>query len=209
MVSIVIKHNFPEVQRQLDALEKDIRDKALVRAVNRTIEQAQTRMGREISREYNIKSGDVKARLFIRRASSRQGSFRIEAALEVTSKRGRSANVIRFSAKQTAAGVSVKIRRGAGRQVIRDAFIANKGNGAGGTVFVRKPGTAMASRSAYAGSKHAEQIKAVQTIDIGQMFNAKRINAVVVGLMLEKFPEIFAREVRFYTDRFNSLRAST
>lgn len=190
MVAITIKHNFPDVQRQLDALEKDVRDKALVRAVNRTIEQAQTRMSREISREYNIKSGDVKARMFIRRASSRQGSFRIEASLEVSSRKGRSANVIRFDAKQTPKGVSVKIRRTGGRQVIRGAFIANKGR----TVFQRVGDARL-------------PIKAVQTIDIGQMFNAKRINAVVVSLMLEKFPEIFAREVAFYTDRFNRQRA--
>jgi hypothetical protein len=190
MVAITIKHNFPEVQRQLDQLQVSLRDKVMVRAVNRTMEQGQTRMAREITTEFNIKARDVKARMKLHKANARGGSFRIQASLEVTSKRGRSLNVINFAAKQAKKGVSVKILRNGGRKTIKGAFIGNQGR----TVFKRV-------------GKERLPIKAVQTIDVEQMFNAKRINRMVLQLLEQKFPEVFEREAKYYTDRFNARRA--
>ena len=40
-------------------------------------------------------------------------------------------------------------------------------------------------------------ITAVQTIDVPQMFNQRRINAAVVRTMLARFPAIFEREASF------------
>ena len=44
------------------------------------------------------------------------------------------------------------------------------------------------------------------TIDVPSMFNTKRLNKVVVQKMLDKFPEVFEREARFYVARFNASR---
>lgn len=189
-MKLTLKHNFPDVQRQLDQLHQDIREKVLVRAVNSTLAQGQTRMSKEISTEFNIASREVKARMQILKANFRNGLFRVSGTLQVTNKRGRSLNLINFAAKQTKEGVSVKILRTGGRKLVRGAFIANQGR----TVFQRVGKTRL-------------PIKAVQTIDVPQMFNTKRINRIVVRLLEEKFPEIFAREAKYYTDRFNARRA--
>jgi hypothetical protein len=190
-VKFTISHNFPDVQRQIDELHSDIVAQATARAVNRTIEQAKTSMSREIRAEFNISASKVSAALRINRATFRNGLFRIEASLESPSKRGRSLNLINFSARQTSRGVSVLIKKGGGRKVLPHAFIANQGR----TVFQRV-------------GKARLPIVAVQTIDVAGMFNTRRINARVVKFMLDKFPEVFEREAKYYTDRFNAKRAS-
>lgn len=218
MVAIVIKHNFPEVERGLEQLHRDVRDQALVRAINRTIAPALPEMAREISREFNIGVNQVKERLVIKKAGFSHGRLRIEAFLESPSRRGRSTNLIHFveksvtlsaAAKRRKGGeggsytlghgvvvskaleLRFKIKRGGPWKVIPGAFIANDGR----TVFQRE-------------GKKRLPIKALQTIDVGQMFNAKRINDRVRKGMFDRFPGIFQHEAKFYTDRFNQKRAS-
>jgi hypothetical protein len=195
MVTIVVKHNFPEVQRMLDQLQRDVAEQAMARAINRTLDQAKTRMIRAITAEFNIKASVVRESLRVRGASRKVGLYRIEGFLESPSQRGRSRNLIHFAAKQTSVGVQVQIKRVGPKKVIPHAFIARKDNQYGGTVFIRS-------------GKSRLPIEAVQTIDVGQMFNARRVNDLVVAFMQDKFLEVFEREARFYTDRFNARRAS-
>lgn len=199
MVALSIKTNFPDVQRALDSLQAGIRDRALASAVNKTLALAQTAMARAIVSEFNLKIAYVRERLRIRRATSK-GRVAVEGAL-IGGKAGakRSANIIAFVEKSTTLAaanrrrkkgtlgqVFVKIkRRGGTKPLTGNAFIGNKGR----TVFER--------------IGKSQDIRPVQTIDVAQMFNTKRVNAVVVNVMLRRFEEVFAREARFYTDRFN------
>lgn len=192
-----ITTNFPEIQRQLDALRSEVADKATARALNRTIEQARTAMSREIRQEFAIDAKTVREKLRIKRATFRAGVLGLQAALEADGRK-RSANLIRFGARMGSNGLTVKIKRAGGRKRVANAFIGNKGR----TVFERIPGTKMASRR-Y-GGKHGERIKPVQTIDVAQMFNTKRINAAVVAVMQARFPAIFQRELAFALGQFNS-----
>jgi hypothetical protein len=193
---ITIETNFPQVQRALQGLQREVADKATARALNATIAQARTQMSREIRQEFAVDTRFVGQRLRIKRATFFNGRLGLEAALDAQEK-PRSANVIRFGAKAGKAGVTVKIKRGQPRKLIRNAFIGNKGR----TVFTRQPGTKMASRKW--GGKHGEQIEPVQTIDLPQMFNARRIKAAVVAAMQARFPAIFERELAFALSRFN------
>lgn len=213
MVSIVIKHNFPEVERQLDQLPNDIRNQALVRAINRTVEPARPDMAREIAKEFNVTVTKAKEALRINKAGFKKGKLVVEASLESPARRGRSLNLINFIEKtpaavrkrqagsgiyQLRAGVQrvrqlqlrFKIRRGGPWKTIPGAFIGNQGR----TVFIRT-------------GKGRMPIKALRTIDIAQMFNARRINDRVRKGMLDRFPEKFAAEAKFYLDRFNERRA--
>lgn len=199
MVALTIKHNFPEVQRQLDRLSADIAKKATVRSVNRTLEAARTDMGREIRKTYSVSASYVRDRLHIKRATYQGGRFTIEGSLRGGDSKRRSANVIAFLERSVTLAegrrrrkgegktpqLRFKIKRAGGKQIIRGAFIANKGR----TVFVRT------------GDKRLP-VKPVQTIDIAQMFNARRVNQAVLRTIERKFPEVFEREVRFYTQRF-------
>lgn len=182
--------NFDDVARQLDDLREEVRNAATVRAVNRTLEQGRTAMSREIRAEFNIPAAKVNQALRITRAAFRGGVLNIEGVLESPTKRGRSLNLINFAARQTARGVTVKVRRDGPRKLIPGAFIANEGR----TVFIRT-------------GKKRLPIKALQTIDIAQMFNTQRINKRVVAFIESKFPEVLGREVKFYLDRFNARRA--
>lgn len=185
-MDIGIATNFPRVQRKLDQLHDDVASKALASSVNKTLAQAKTEMSREIRREFKLTARKVGEKLFIKKASFKAGRFSIEGSLSSRGTNGRRAlNVINFSAKQVGTGVSVAIRRGQ-RKVIKGAFIGNQGR----TVFERR-------------GKERLPIDPVQTIDVPQMFNKRRIKAAVQRFMREKFPTLFDRDVRFYVQRFN------
>jgi hypothetical protein len=198
-MQISIKTNFAGVQKALDDMQKGVREKALASAMNKTIEQARTQMTREITQEFAVDRGYVRDRLRIRRASFKAGVFGMSAELDGSQKK-RSANLIRFADRFTTLArirkaakegkkpqMQFKIKRVGGKKVITGAFVGNNGR----TVFIRTTDNRL-------------PIKALQTIDVGQMFNTKRINAVVVRTLREKFPEVFEREARYFTDKFNS-----
>lgn len=184
-----IKTNFPDVQRALDDLRTDVAIQATASALNKTVAQAKTAMRREIREEFNISTSKVNESLRINRARASGGRFSLEASLESKSKRGRSINLAAFDARQTARGVSFKIKKAGPRKTIPGAFLINEGK----TVMIRV-------------GKRRLPIKALQTIDVAQMFNTKRINAKVLRFIEDKFPTIFANEARYYTERFKAAK---
>lgn len=193
MTTISIRNNFPEVSAKLNQLGMDIGNKAVVRAMNTTIGQGKAQMARQISQEFRVSVGTAKDRLKVHRASARGGAYRFTATLEATRKNGRSMNLIGFVTKGRVSKAAAKraghadlagqmqfqIKRGGGKKTIKGAFVANQGR----TVFIRT-------------GKERLPIKALTTIDIGQMFNTKRVNKVVRDVMLDKFPANFQRELR-------------
>jgi Prophage minor tail protein Z (GPZ) len=186
-----IQTNLPAVSKMLTELQAGVRDQAMASALNKVVAQARTQMVRGITGEFNITAAKVRDSLRIIKARKINGVYEIKAALESPRKRGRSINLINFAARQTKAGVSVKIKRSGGRKVIKGAFIANQGR----TVFAR------------VGSARLP-IKALQTIDAAQMFNTKNINSEVVRFIEDKLPSVFQNEAKFFTDRFNNRRAT-
>ena len=150
-------------------------------------------MAREISRTYWISSSAAKDRLDVRKAKRKGGALRFEAVLEATRRgQGRSMNLIHFveqsvslaqAKKRGKAGtlqqVHFKIKRGGPAKFVRGAFIANRGR----TVFIRE-------------GKKRLPIKAVNTLDVPQMFNTKAVAFAVRDVMLTRFQSNFARELR-------------
>lgn len=185
-MKLSITTNFPDVQRQIEAMKDGIARQATASAVNKVVAQAKTAMGREIRAEFNISAAKVNESLRVTRATAKGGLVDIEAALESPRRRGRSLNLINFSARQTAKGVTFKIKRNGPRKLIPGAFIANDGR----TVFIRV-------------GKRRLPIKALQTVDVASMFNTRRVNTKVLQMIEAKFPDIFANEARFFTNRFN------
>ncbi len=197
-MQITIKANFSEIYATLGKLPERVRDAATAAALNRTIEQGRTKAIREITSVYNVKANFVRSRLKIIKARRSGGAYAITASLSGGSGKRSSANIIAFDARKVDGGVSVRVKKSGGRKIIGSAFIANKDR----TVFVRLPGTIMASRSKYKG-KHAEQIKPVRTLDVPQMFTTQVINKAIEQALLGAFPRIFAHEAAFFTKRFN------
>ena len=198
-MQLSIQTNFPQVRKALSNLSTAVRGPATASAINKTLDYGATLMGRLIVSEFNVKLQYVRERLRFRRATAK-GGVNISGSL-IGGKDGakRSANIIAFVEKKTSladarrrrkAGtlnqLFVKIKRTAPAKPLPGAFIGNHGR----TVFRRV-------------GKERLPIEPVQVIDVAQMFNTKRINGKVVIAMQAKFPEIFNREARFYTDRFN------
>lgn len=180
-----ISHDFAQVARKLDQLSRDVAERAQASALNKAIDQGKTQMVREISQGYAVTASYVRGRLRVKRASFRQGRFAMSVTLDGTSNK-RAANVIAFTARQTARGLTVKIRRDGPRKHIAGAFIGNKGR----TVFKRE-------------GKDRLPIEPVQTIDVPQMFNARRIKARVLQVIKDRLPAIAEHEIAYFVMRFN------
>jgi Prophage minor tail protein Z (GPZ) len=185
MVALSIRTDFAEVESSLARLPVDLQERVMARTVNRTVEQARTAMQRQITSEFNLKAGYVRERLSIKRARFVRGRLELDAELIGGNGIKRAANVIAFGARPGQRGVSVLIKKKGGRKEIGGSFIANKGR----TVFRRTGKTRL-------------PIEPVQTIDVGQMFNAKRINSVVVSLIRDRLPVVFEREAQYALARW-------
>lgn len=187
-MKINVDFDISRVVRWVDGLTNHHLDAAAARALNRVADQAKTRMIREISSEFMVSTSYVRERLVVRRASAAAGRFVLQAALEAKDRK-RSINLIAFAEKvvslaqarkRRAAGegkggraleLRFKIKRVGAKQVIKGAFIGNRGR----TVFVRE------------GSGRLP-IKALQTINVPQMFNTKRLNERVVAFVKQQLP---------------------
>lgn len=201
MITISIKSTFPEVARALQRLPDEVANPAMARTLNRTVEQGRTQMARDISREYNLSYSTTRARLRITRARATRSQLMLRATLDAKGKHGM--NLIHFVERSvslaegrrraktgTLGHVGFRIKRGGGTQFIRGpraAFIAN----AGRTLFRRMGKTRL-------------PIEPVTTIDVPAMFSAQRINNAVRAVMLARFPAVFAREARFFLDRWRA-----
>lgn len=191
-----VSAEFDGLRRTLEALPAKVAQRAIVRALNRTLEAGKVEMARAISREYVIPVSDAKARLRVTRARIEPGgALRVEASLEATRDgKGRSMNVIAFAERKvtlaearrrikagTQRELRFKFRRQGGTKTLKGAFIGNKGR----TVFRRT-------------GRQRLPIEAVNTIGIPSMFNARKLNDVVRRSMQSKFRTNFDREVRYF-----------
>jgi hypothetical protein len=207
MITLSIRDNFPAVQQSLQRLQSDIRDKAIAAALNKTADKAKAEMKRAIVEEFVMRSSDVAAQLSVRRASAKAAGVLV-AELSVASSfgHGRGLNLIRFLENERAITYAeirrrvkggtidqlhFRIRRHGGLKTIAGAFVVRP-HGGGAPFVARRVG------------KARYPIKAVTTIDVAQMFNARRINDRVIAKIVQAFPVEFDRAAKLFVDRFNA-----
>ena len=201
MIALSVKVDFKDVQRKLDALAETTRNRVIPMALNRTADKARAEMTRRITAEYNIKAGEARSQLRIRKSSRKLGVYDVELEAFGRRRGHLSRNVMLFKAKATkptgykvvkakikgqwrtirvpvGGGVSVEIKRGS-RKVIAGAFIANKGR----TVFIRTESDRL-------------PIEGVETIDVPSMFNKRTINAAVLNKIKQDMPVEFDRAIK-------------
>lgn len=197
MIRIDIRHNIREQKAELAKLSRDLQDKAVAMALNKTTDKGKTEMVRAITSEFAIKASEVRPRLNVRKASAK--GDRLVALLHAFASRrkGRSLNLIRFLERKVSLAearrrdkrgtlnhLGFKIKKRGGVKQIKGAFIGNKGR----TIFVRE-------------GKERTPIRALQTIDVPQMFTTRRINERVVRRIQKEFPVEFDRAVRLLLAR--------
>lgn len=181
---VEISADLSRLKQSLRKLGQDIaaNDKATARAINKATALGRTEMARAIRDEFMLTVSKVREKLQVRKAFAKQGRLTISGELfsKDPSGRRRAINLASFGARATRKGLSVKIKRGGPRVLLRQGFIGNKGR----TAFERK------------GDKRLP-IKPLQTIDVPQMFNTKRINLRVRARIEAALPGLVERELRY------------
>jgi hypothetical protein len=135
-----------------DVLAK-LNPKAYKQALNRTVNDIGAKMKtyttKEVRRTYNIKAKDIKRYMKVRRSRYSDMTYQMDI-------RSSPFNAMRFGAKllKKNGHVSVRIKKANGRKVLKRAFKAKSG-----AILQREKGT--------------QNIKAVTTVSIPQMFNKK------------------------------------
>lgn len=197
MIRISVRNNFPEVAKQMQRMGEQAANRAMAKALNATVEQGKLAMARQISSEFRVSIREAKERLLVKRARNK-GALQLEAVLQAATKaKGRGMNLIHFVAggipQRTAKGklrqLGFQIKKSGGRKQIKGAFVATNRKTGGTAVFIRE-------------GKGRMPIKTITTIDVPQMFNARRINQVVRKVMLDRFAINFKREARAITKGF-------
>lgn len=181
MISLSVKTDFTAVELMLKSYSSQIRDKVLAPALNKVGAKAKTEMSRQIRKEYALGTADVDPLLVLKRANAAH----LTVELRATHKR-KSFNVIRFlpvtlrNIQAQARGKQLRFMIRRGRRVqITGAFVGAQGR----TVFMRV-------------GRERLPIKAVQTIDVAQMFNARKVNDVVVRKIRQELPIEVERAIR-------------
>lgn len=197
---ISINTEFADVLSRLDSLRDALGSGAnsvIARSLNRIGESTKTQAVREINREFMLKQAEIRERIVVQRAFA-QGRLYVD--VNVTSVRGkRSLNLIRFLEKKVSFSTArrrrkdgtinqlfVSIKRGSPLESLgKYAFIGNKGR----TIFTR--------RQRDGSTSGRLPIRPLQTIDVGQMFNTKRVGRKLLLNIREKFPVEFERQLSF------------
>lgn len=141
LITISVKSDVDKLIRKLDKASSELKDKVIVRSLNRVGNMTMTRLPRDIkARGYNIKQGKVKAAMRKRLADSGSLAFTITGSKKQFSLKEFGAKGLRTakpqfnrdnqgrikSITQKGSGVSVKVKDG--RSKLRHAFIGPNGH---------------------------------------------------------------------------------
>lgn len=196
--------DFVQVSRALASIRRDLGDKVAAAAMNKVGAKARVEMRRAITSEYIMKASEVNSRLRLIRARR----DKLETVIDPFSsgKNRRAQNLIRFLAVVQAAGRAHKVRgvrgvnkaqmkqlkkqlgflikRSGGLKMLDGAFVGNKGR----TVFVRVGNPRL-------------PIKPLSTIDVPQMFAARKSMDRVLRLIERELPIEVDRAMKFMLER--------
>ena len=187
MINLTVKSNVKEITAKLSAFAKE-QQVAAVRALNKTADQARVDASREVrDAGYNIKVSAIKKSFYIEKANK----YKMEVALKAT---GRPITLINYGARQTKSGVRVRVKNGP--TVFHHAFIVTMPNGHRG-VFERIGKTHKKVKVGNKILRTGLPIKELYGPSIPQGLNNKIVTAALMKLIREKFPAIYAHELKY------------
>ncbi len=185
---VSVKADISQALAKLDRVRDDVKEKAIVRALNKTATQVKTQAAREIrDAGYNLKVAEIKRAIAIVRASP---SY-IQAIVKAI---GKPIGLINYAARQVAKGVSVNVKDG--RKLIPHAFIATMPSGHKG-VFMR---VGQGHKKLVRGGKvvwHGLPINELYGPSIPSAFINKTVQAALIAAVKEKFPRILKHEIEY------------
>jgi len=187
---ITIQHDLKKLRRQLNALETKVAPQATVRTLNRVAESAKVASAKHIAPQMNSRQAAVKRRIVTQKATFK----RLWATLVA---RDRALQLIEFvvgskKPTQQAGGKRglVKAKVYGKTRTLGKAFIAPRRSGSSKTtVYIRKTG-----------KRHP--LKLLYGPGIMQLFKQRENDAIMQAKVKERFPIEFARNLKFYINRF-------
>lgn len=200
MIRVNVASNISRVKLEARAVRSDIETKATVRALNRAGARAMTESNREVRKIFNVKASVVRGQMKLRRAYKGH----LAATIRVYGKR---IPLIEFSARETARGVTLRVRKG-GRKLVPHAFIRTVASGHKG-VFVRAANArgaagdipfrrGMGSRIAAPG-KNDLPIAQLYSISVPAMLLDKGVSGAITKIAAQEFEKEFRRQMAHLT----------
>lgn len=179
-----IRPDISEAKRAFEELGPAV-DRAAARALNKTAVAVRKKTIPEIRKERMIKAGLIRQALAIYRANARA----LVATIHAT---GKPIPIRHFGANQTKRGVTVRIRQGTKRQVLKrhgNAAFINAGSKLGPNVFVRS------------GKSRLPVEKWSPVPGIPRVFARKVVSEMMRRHAGDVWPRRFREEVRFEVDK--------
>lgn len=187
--SVNVATNAHSVALELMAEAREMQTVAMMRAINRMAEQVKVQAAREVrAAGYGIKVSDIKAAIRIQRATQSSLTARVVAS-------GRPIPLVKYGARQTARGVSVKVQKG--RKVIPHVFLATMPNGKVG-VFEREAGGK--HRKVNKGGKvqwHQLPIRELYGPSIPDGMANSAVSQALQAMIAQRFPTLLEHEQKW------------
>lgn len=177
MLVVSVESNVQQQLARLTNAKRELADKAILRALNRTADNVRAEAVRRIRETYTLKAGTVRGQMSI----SRAWSGKLEAAVSAN---GRPIPLYEFSARWTPRmdGASFAVKRGQ-RKTLKNTFIATMDSGKTG-VFERR------------GTKRLP-IDQKYSIGIPGMFGAKEVQDVLKEIAFSQFDKNLSQQIKF------------
>lgn len=177
MLTVSVESNVKEQLARLESGRRDLEEKAIVRALNRTADNVRAEATRRIRETYTLKASTVRNQMSIGRA----WGGKLEASVSAN---GRPIPLYEFDAswKPQWSGARFKVKKGK-RQTLPHTFIATMKSGKVG-VFERKgPG----------------RLPIEQKFSIGMpgMFGAKQVQQVLEQVAFDSFDKNFSQQIKY------------
>lgn len=190
-----VRNNLAQFVAGLERQQRDLLDKAIPRALNRTADMAATATGRDIRQQgYGFKAAQIKDAIRVSKANR----SKLTATLYVGRK---PKSLIAFNAVQTKEGVRVKVRGAA--KVIKHAFIGQLRNGRLGVYVEDKTAGKIILRHAksYKGGGHGGwqdyPVRKLYGPSVGGVYGTERVQAVARGYIARTFVERLQHEINY------------
>lgn len=194
-MQISVKTNIREVLARMENYKRDVVDKAVVRALNRTAEMARTQALRELREEgYNFSASEIKQAISLVKAYAGKLS-------SGTRVRRQTKSLMEFSPRESKAGVTVKVHKG--RKLIKHAFIGQLRNGRLGVYIEDKAAGKTVLRHAKQykrgsrGGWHDYPVRKLYGPSVGGAYANERLQAIMGQLITSTFADRLQHELRY------------
>ena len=205
-VGVMIKLNvkgLTETINKFQHLQKDIQDKALVSAVNKTATQTRNFIIKKIRQTYTIQSSELKEKINLRLADKKF----IKATIIGEQKRG-ALGITKYRVQITKKGISVWIKRGSKAIKFEDTFPGWRGNEKDDT-FQRYGEMVIPKQGRYAGKTTSrgpykgwgvrrQNIRKLFGPSVRDLMNSIEVYQAAIDFADQKLPELALKELKFY-----------